>query len=103
MKIKLLSIVAFLLITTSLFGQVKQTDAKPVSKTPSSSLLLEEVKRTGDELIIPYKRYQLKNGLTILIHEDHSDPICYVDVTYHVGSQQESNKAVLALRIFLNT
>ncbi|MBL7902472.1 MAG: insulinase family protein [Bacteroidia bacterium] len=50
---------------------------------------LEEVKKAGDEMVIPYKRYQLENGLTILIHEDHSDPICYVDVTYHVGSARE--------------
>ncbi len=50
---------------------------------------IEEVKKTGNEIVIPYKRYQLTNGLTILIHEDHSDPICYVDVTYHVGSARE--------------
>jgi zinc protease len=29
------------------------------------------------------------NGLTLVIHEDHSDPIAYVDVTYHVGSNRE--------------
>lgn len=51
--------------------------------------LVEEVKKVGDEIVIPYKRYELTNGLTILIHEDHSDPICYVDVTYHVGSARE--------------
>ncbi len=50
---------------------------------------IEEVKKVGNEIVIPYKRYQLSNGLTILIHEDHSDPICYVDVTYHVGSARE--------------
>ena len=51
--------------------------------------LIEEVKKVGNEIVIPYKKYQLPNGLTILIHEDHSDPICYVDVTYHVGSARE--------------
>lgn len=51
--------------------------------------LVEEVKKVGDEIVIPYKRYELSNGLTVLIHEDHSDPICYVDVTYHVGSARE--------------
>lgn len=50
---------------------------------------IEEVKKVGNEIVIPYKKYQLSNGLTILIHEDHSDPICYVDVTYHVGSARE--------------
>lgn len=41
------------------------------------------------EVAIPYKQYQLKNGLTVLIHEDHSDPMVHVDVTYHVGSARE--------------
>ena len=51
--------------------------------------LVEKVDKKGDELIIPYSKYVLPNGLTIVIHEDHSDPIVYVDVTYHVGSARE--------------
>ncbi|HEX8514574.1 MAG TPA: pitrilysin family protein [Bacteroidia bacterium] len=51
--------------------------------------LIEKVSRKGTELVISYEKYQLPNGLTILIHEDHSDPIVYVDVTYHVGSARE--------------
>lgn len=62
-------------------SNLKQTGVMPV--------LVEEVNRNGSELIIPFKRYRLNNGLTIIIHEDHSDPICYVDVTYHVGSARE--------------
>ncbi len=52
-------------------------------------VFIDEVKKIGSDIVIPYKRYKLSNGLTILIHEDHSDPICYVDVTYHVGSARE--------------
>lgn len=55
----------------------------------SAQKLVEEVTRTGDEIVIPYKKYKLDNGLTVLIHEDHSDPIVHVDVTYHVGSARE--------------
>lgn len=51
--------------------------------------LIEEVTKKGDEIVIPYKKYKLDNGLTILVHEDHSDPIVHVDVTYHVGSARE--------------
>jgi zinc protease len=51
--------------------------------------LIEKVTRKGSELLIPYEKYQLQNGLTIVIHEDHSDPIVYFDVTYHVGSARE--------------
>ena len=51
--------------------------------------LIEKVTRTGDELVIPYEKYQLSNGLTLIVHEDHSDPVVHVDVTYHVGSARE--------------
>lgn len=43
----------------------------------------------GGELIIPYKKYKLPNGLTVIMHEDHSDPIVHVEVMYHVGSARE--------------
>jgi zinc protease len=51
--------------------------------------LVEKVTRKGSELVIPYEKYILPNGLTLLIHEDHSDPVIQVDVTYHVGSARE--------------
>ncbi|MDF2437490.1 MAG: peptidase [Bacteroidota bacterium] len=51
--------------------------------------LIEKVTRKGSELVIPYEKYQLPNGLTVIIHEDHSDPVVYTDVTYHVGSARE--------------
>ena len=53
------------------------------------SKFVEEVKKTGNEIVITYKKYVLPNGLSILVHEDHSDPVAYVDVTYHVGSARE--------------
>lgn len=63
----------------------------PVKKTLdfTKAKLIEEVKAKSGELIIPYKKYQLENGLTVIIHEDHSDPVVYVDVTCHVGSARE--------------
>ena len=51
--------------------------------------LVESVKATADEINIPYKKYKLDNGLTVILHEDHSDPLVHVDVTYHVGSARE--------------
>jgi len=51
--------------------------------------LVEKIDRKGNEIIIPYSRYLLPNGLTLIIHEDHSDPIVHVDVMYHVGSDRE--------------
>ena len=38
---------------------------------------------------IPYQRFTLPNGLTVLVHEDHKAPIVSVNVWYHVGSKNE--------------
>lgn len=51
--------------------------------------LVEKVDQKGKEVIIPYSKYVLSNGLTLIVHEDHSDPVVHVDVTYHVGSARE--------------
>ena len=60
-----------------------------VSVAFSQAKLVEKVSKTGDALVIPYEKYVLPNGLTLLVHEDHSDPVVHVDVTYHVGSSRE--------------
>lgn len=51
--------------------------------------LVEKVTKKGSEIVIPYEKYVLPNGLTVVVHEDHSDPVVHVDVTYHVGSARE--------------
>jgi zinc protease len=38
---------------------------------------------------IPYTEFVLKNGLTVLVHEDHKAPIVAVNTWYHVGSKNE--------------
>ena len=55
----------------------------------SQAKLVEKVAKNGSEIVIPYEKYVLPNGLTLIVHEDHSDPIVHVDVTYHVGSARE--------------
>jgi len=65
---------ALLATGTTAFGQAK---------------LVEKVAKKGTELVIPYEKYVLPNGLTVILHEDHSDPLVHVDVTYHVGSARE--------------
>jgi zinc protease len=39
---------------------------------------------------LPIEKYTLDNGLTVVLHEDHSDPIASVAVYYHVGSSRET-------------
>ena len=38
---------------------------------------------------IAFEEYTLPNGLTVILHEDHSVPLVAVDVWYHVGSGSE--------------
>ncbi|MCG6958156.1 MAG: insulinase family protein [Gemmatimonadetes bacterium] len=38
---------------------------------------------------VPFERYTLPNGLTVILSEDHSTPTVAVDVWYHVGSKNE--------------
>ncbi len=38
---------------------------------------------------IPYEMFQLDNGLTVLVHSDHSTPTVFVGLWYGVGSKDE--------------
>jgi zinc protease len=38
---------------------------------------------------IAYTKFVLKNGLTVLVHEDHKSPVVAVNTWYHVGSKNE--------------
>ena len=38
---------------------------------------------------IDYERYELSNGLEVILHVDRSDPIVAVAMTFHVGSARE--------------
>lgn len=39
---------------------------------------------------IEFEQYKLKNGMNVILHEDHSTPIVAVTVLYHVGSKNEN-------------
>ena len=41
------------------------------------------------EIDIPYERFVLDNGLTVIVHEDHKAPIVAINIWYHVGSKNE--------------
>jgi len=40
-------------------------------------------------IAVPYERFTLPNGLTVILHEDHTIPMVSVNVSYHVGSGRE--------------
>jgi len=89
-----------LVISGSLFAQQKKktapaTNASTVIASPSNSAaptrtLIERIEAQPSKISIAYERWKLANGLTVLLHEDHSDPVVNVMVTYKVGSNRES-------------
>ncbi|WP_308909024.1 M16 family metallopeptidase [Pseudokordiimonas caeni] len=60
------------------------TADKPASESaaPAGSL-------SGMKVDIPYEKFTLPNGLTVIVHEDRKAPIVSVGVWYHVGSKDE--------------
>jgi zinc protease len=68
-------------------------------KTAFSTLLLvaaaafasaaTSAKSAFPDVDIPYTRYVLPNGLTLIVNEDHKAPIVAFNVWYHVGSKDE--------------
>jgi len=56
----------------------------------SAGILLSCSKKQPDAGIsVPFEKYTIPNGLTVILHEDESDPITSVAVVYHVGSSRE--------------
>jgi zinc protease len=54
-------------------------------------LVVSLVGQSADKLPpIKVKEYKLKNGLTVLLHEDHTVPVVAVGEFYHVGSKNEA-------------
>ena len=70
------------------FQSMAQTGNAPAAT--NQPVLLEKVTAKPGELLIAYEKWRLPNGLTLFIHEDHSDPVAHIEVTYHVGSARES-------------
>ncbi|MBT8100896.1 MAG: hypothetical protein KJO82_14160, partial [Gammaproteobacteria bacterium] len=70
---------------------------KPVitlSLRTAAALLLCATAALADDSLdtqvdIAYERFQLDNGLTVLVHTDHSTPTVFVGMWYGVGSKDE--------------
>jgi zinc protease len=54
-----------------------------------SLLALIAVSCVSAQIDIPYEKFVLNNGLTVIVHEDHKAPIVAVNIWYHVGSKNE--------------
>ena len=57
-----------------------------VSTAPEASATAAPAQQIPD---IPYTRFKLPNGLTVVVHEDHKAPVVAVSIWYHIGSADE--------------
>ncbi|MBP2700410.1 M16 family metallopeptidase [Photobacterium lucens] len=73
----------------SLTGCSQFVEQSSTQALPKGVTFVEQVKAVKGEAVIPYSKYRLANGLTVILSPDHSDPLVNVDVTYHVGSARE--------------
>jgi len=62
-----------------MFG-VSTLQAAPVSPASTPDIPIPDIK---------YTKFTLKNGLTVLVHEDRKTPVVAVNTWYHVGSKNE--------------
>jgi len=88
-------VVIFGLLLLGAAAQNKPTAAdKPAEKPADVKSAAKPAAKTVGGLNItipdiPYTKYVLKNGLTLIVHEDHKAPIVAVNTWYHVGSKNE--------------
>src|ERR1041384_8181797 len=83
------AVASFSSITVGAQGKpVASTSKTSAAKTTASATTV----KSAVDIPIPdikYTKFVLKNGLTLLVHEDHKAPIVAVNTWYHVGSKNE--------------
>src|SRR5687767_8440826 len=61
----------------------------PVLSILAALIVLTTSAAAAQELRVPTETFKLGNGMTLVVHEDHSAPVATVNVWYHVGSGDE--------------
>ena len=96
---RLYILIPVVFLSLSVFSQKSSISARKLAAEKSQSnnniadfnAEYKLVEKCGlNDLDISYEKWKLDNGLTVLIHQDNSDPIVQVHVTYHVGSNRET-------------
>jgi zinc protease len=90
MRLRSVSLAA-LLVAMSSAPVLAQTAAAPTAATTPQAAPLQAapVAELVSEVNIPWKRFTLDNGLTVIVHEDRKAPVVAVSVWYNVGSKDE--------------
>ncbi|CAN5132987.1 hypothetical protein BH10PSE1_BH10PSE1_06320 [soil metagenome] len=92
MRLRLVSLAAILAVIAPAAPVLAQSHALHASAatTPQApELRAAPVAELVSEVNIPWKRFTLDNGLTVIVHEDHKAPVVALSVWYNVGSKDE--------------
>ncbi len=66
-----------------------QTEVAAMATAPAAVQARGERLAPLPDVDIPFTKFTLRNGLTLIVHEDHKAPIVAVNIWYHVGSKNE--------------
>jgi len=92
MRLRAVSLAALLAATAPALA-FAQAPAVAVASAPSvaqaQDLQAAPVADLVAEVDIPWSRFTLDNGLTVLVHEDRTAPVVAVSIWYNVGSKDE--------------
>ncbi len=77
------------ILLSPLFIACQSFESEKPPTLPDGVQLVTEHTPSNKLVGIPFEKYKLENGLTVILHKDTSDPLVHVDVTYHVGSARE--------------
>src|SRR5262245_25646268 len=80
-------------LLTMSFRQLFASAGRTVIAATGFTLCLVTVphaqQQAARQITVPYQMFTLPNGLTVILHEDHSVPVVSVNVWYHAGSANE--------------
>ncbi|WP_374600150.1 M16 family metallopeptidase [Brevundimonas sp.] len=90
MRLRAVSVAAILAVISPA-AAIAQSAAAPAESAASQAAQLRAAPVTElvSEVDIPWKRFQLDNGLTVIVHEDRKAPVVALSVWYNVGSKDE--------------
>ena len=84
------ALAALMAVASPVLAHTAAPAAAPAVTAPSATPLRgAPVSELVARVDIPWKRFQLDNGLTVLVHEDRKAPVVAVSVWYNVGSKDE--------------
>lgn len=91
MRLRAVSLAAILAVISpaAAFAQTTAAPTESVASAQAAELRAAPVAELVSEVNIPWKRFQLDNGLTVIVHEDRKAPVVALSVWYNVGSKDE--------------